>query len=172
MTKSTHPQVLKLRGRSLPEQLIGLGIITFISLSFAVLNTFLMDIGNSWYATLRCASWSLSTEVHTVCSTAAYLALAFSFWSIWRLYSLRKLHLELSLFLAAFFFGGLWSVSLYVIHEPLLALVAILLWMSEIIGLTALFWRKEKSAGYFGLVTLCWTLYLLSTTIMLCITNN
>ena len=135
------------------EQVVGLGIIAFGSLFFTYLNHLLIAAQNLPIA------------------LAIHASLAISFWLLWKVESLRRLKLELCLFLTVFVFEASWFLSFYLLHQQLLALGFILMWMTNLLLLTALFWKKDKMAGLTLSIVLIWTFYLLSTNIMLCITN-
>lgn len=127
--------------RTLPEQLVGLGIYLSLSLGLNAL-PFL-------YA----------------------LCLGLGIWLLWRKYSLRVLKLELSLFLAQFALQWAWSLSLSLLHEPLLALFALILLFCNTLVAMLLFWQKEKFAGILYALPLLWVSYLTFMNMMSCISN-
>lgn len=138
--------------RTRPEQFVGLGIYLIISLGFALIS-------------------SLATEFSLILGSLYFLCISFSMWSLWRLYSLRLLKLELSLFLAQFLFLMAWSVSFFILHEMLLALVALLLLWCNTLVATLLFWKKERLSGGLLIFPLFWIFYLVGLNMVKCISN-
>ena len=157
--------------RSLSEQLAGLGIIGLSCLAFAFFGGYLFQLHSDWYSTLHHAPWSIPTSWYSPLITIVHFCLALSFWTLWRRHSLRTLTIEFSLFLGLFFLESTWTLSLFSIQQTLLSLIALLLWMVDAMVLTALFWKKEKTAGQFLLPFLFWLFYLVSVNMVLCITN-
>ncbi len=153
----THSPVLSLiwgrflrqSHRTLPEQLVGLGIYLSICLGFELFS-------------------KLTT--HFV-GTAYFLSLGLSMWALWRRYSLRTLKLELSVFLAQFLFQMTWSVSHFALQQELLALVALLLLWSNTLLATLLFRKKEPLSGWLLLFPLIWIFYLAGLNMVTCISN-
>jgi translocator protein len=164
-------QFLKPSHRTFAEQTVGLGIIALGSFLFAVLEMTFFTGGSQWLASLKTPSWAFSGSCNLPVLAAVHASLALSFWTLWRCYSLRALKLELSLFLSMFVLESIWGLSLFKGHETLLALLALLLWMSTDVILAVLFWKKEKVAGAFFFLPLIWTFYLISTNMVLCIAN-
>lgn len=157
--------------RTLSEQIVGFGIIAIGSVSFFLLNRFLFAMGSGWFAAKHQAPWTLPSTWNMPVLACVHIAIAVSFWYLWRVHSMKHLKLELYLVLSCLFMETVWSTILYVLHEPLPALVALILWMSAGHILTALFWKREKLAGCFFFLSLVWIFYSLSTNIVLCITN-
>jgi tryptophan-rich sensory protein len=163
-SEKTLPRVrLSLSHRTAAEQSVGLGIIAFGSMLFAYLNQQLYKSGNAhpWIT----ASWNLPVMI------AIHTCVAIAFWLLWRSTSLRKMKPELYLYLTSFAFESAWTYSLYKLHLQLLALGPILLWMTNLLVITGLFWKKDRAAGSSLILALAWTFYLMSINIMLCITN-
>ena len=172
MDQSTLTRLFqKTSHRTLAEQCVGFGIIASASFLFAFLLMTFFTEGALWLATLINPFWTLSNTYAYFVLVLVHASLTFSFWILWRSFSLRKLKLELSLFLSAFILESIWGLSLFKGHETLLALFALLLWMSAQVILTALFWKKEKAAGILLFLPLLWTFYLISTNMALCIAN-
>src|SRR5579862_2608186 len=122
-------EAIFLRGlRSPSEQLAGLGIIAIASLLFTAFNI--------W---LHAGSWPIQWLNHG--------CLTLSFWSLWRFESMRKLRVEFILFLSLFLFEILWSLTLF--QEPILALILVILWISDAILVSLLFWKKNKLSATF-----------------------
>lgn len=140
---------LKPSHRTRPEQLVGLGIYLAVCIGFQLI-------------------CRLDT---TLIGTLYSVSLGFSMWCLWRRYSLRVLKLELSLFLAQFLFQVTWSVSFFILHQTLLALVALLLLWSNTLVATLLFWKKENISGWLLLFPLLWIFYLGGVSMVTCILN-
>lgn len=140
---SRQELLLPLSHRTRPEQFVGLGI--YLSICLGLTPSFL----GIFYA----------------------LSIALSMWTLWRRYSLRTLKLELSLFLSQFLFQTAWSISTFLLHQTLLALVALLLlWCSTLLA-TLLFWKKERFSGMLLLFPLIWVFYLAGMNMITCISN-
>src|SRR3989344_6279821 len=157
--------------RSLSEQLAGFGIIGLSCLAFAFLGGYLFQLREQWYLALHHAPWSIPVSWHSPLETLVHLSLTLSFWTLWRRHSLRTLKLELSLFLGLFLLESTWTLSLFGIQQTLLAIIALLLWMVDAMALSALCWKKEKTAGQLLLPVLLWLFYLVSVNMVLCIAN-
>ena len=164
-------QFLKSSHRTKPEQSVGLGIIALGSFLFALLLMTFFTEGGPWISSLKNPFWKFSDSYNFPALASVHASLAFSFWILWRSFSLRALKVELSLFLSAFILESVWGLSLFKGQETLLALFALLLWMSAEVILSALFWKKEKVAGLLFFLPLIWTFYLISTNMALCIAN-
>lgn len=134
--------------RTLPEQLVGLGIYLAIGSGLSALS-----------------------GLFTSSSFIYGLFLSLGMWSLWRKFSLRVLKLELSLFLAQFVLQFAWSASLFLAHQSLLALVALLLLSCNTLVATLLFWQKQRYAGFFYLFPLLWVSYLTCMNMISCISN-
>ncbi len=172
MNQSTFSRQLpNLSRRTFAEQTVGLGIIALGSFLFAALEMTFFTEESQWLASMKTASWAFSDSYNLLALGAVHGSLALSFWTLWRSVSLRSLKLELSLFLSMFVLESIWGLSLFKGHETLLALLALLLWMSLDVILAVLFWKKEKIAGAFFFFPLIWTFYLISTNMVLCIAN-
>jgi len=162
---------LKPSHRTRAEQSVGFGIIAVASFLFAFLLITFFNEESLWVASLKTPFWRFSNSYSFSALSFVHVSLAFSFWTLWRIFSLRTLKVELSLFLTAFILQSVWALSLFKGKETLLALFALLLSMSAQILLTALFWKKEKIAGALFCFSLIWTFYLISTNMVLCIAN-
>lgn len=144
---------LKPSHRSLPEQIVGLGIFFAISFGLGFLQFAWMHPSNG-------PIW------------ATYLTLlSLSSWSLWRRYSLRTLKLEISLFCSQFLFQLGWSVSFFVLHQTLLSLVSLLLLLCTTLLTALLFWKKERIAGQLLLLPFIWIFYLMCLNMVICISN-
>ena len=135
--------------RTRPEQLVGLGIYLLICLGFEV----------------------ISGLTKNVLGTLYFLSLAIGMWALWRKYSLRIIKLELSVFLAQFFFQMSWSISFFVLEQSLLALVALLLLWSNTLLAALLFWKRDRFSGLFFLFPLIWIFYLVGLNMVTCMSN-
>ncbi len=132
--------------RTGPEQLVGLGIYLAISLAF-----------------------ELGTQITThFWGTLYFFFMALSMWILWRSHSLRLLKLELSLYLSQFFFQTAWSVSYFLLDEPLLSLVSLLLLATSTLLSGLLFWKKEPLSGALLLFPFLWTFYLAGVYMITC----
>lgn len=135
--------------RTRPEQIVGLGIYLLICLGFQIIS-------------------GLTTNF---LGTLYFLSLGFGMWTLWRRYSLRVIKLELSVFLAQFFFQIAWSVSFFAIEQSLLALVALLLlWFNTLLA-SLLFWKKERFSGLLFLFPLIWIFYLVGLNMVTCMST-
>ncbi|OGN55338.1 MAG: hypothetical protein A3D96_03565 [Chlamydiae bacterium RIFCSPHIGHO2_12_FULL_44_59] len=124
--------------RTLGEQLVGFSIYLTLSLSIGLL----FPLASSFYDLL------------------ASMVLGLSMWSLWRVYSLKRLKVELSIFFAQFSLQVIWNMSNHVFAQELLALVSLLLLWSNMIMVTLLFWKKQKLSGVLLLYPIFWIFYL------------
>ncbi len=132
--------------RTRPEQLVGLGIYLLISLAF-----------------------ELGTQVTAhFWGTLYFVFIALSMWTLWRTHSLRVLKLELSLYLSQYFFQSLWAISYFILDEPLLSLVSLLLLSSSTLLAGLLFWKKEPISAAFLLFPFLWSFYLAGVYMVTC----
>lgn len=141
LEKSSH--------RTLPEQLVGLGIYLSLCFGFELISGLTKNFLGTLY----------------------FIALALGMWTLWRRYSLRVLKLELSVFLSQFLFQVMWSVSFFILHQSLLALVALLLLWCNTLLAALLFWKKERFSGLLFLFPLLWTFYLVGQNMVSCIST-
>lgn len=146
-------RIIRSSHRTLPEQSVGLGIYLLLCLGAAFLGGFQAS--------------PAEMGLHIVYS----LSLAFSMWTLWRRYSLRVLKLELSVFLAQFFFQAFWSISHLFLRSTLLSLVALLLLWSTTLLAALLFWKKERLSGALLFFPVLWIFYLIGLNMLICISN-
>jgi len=139
-------KLLRKSHRTLPEQIVGLGIYLLISIAFQ----FLCPISANAYGFLYGS------------------LLGASMWALWRVYSLRVLKLELSIFLAQFFFQTFLYVSSFALEQDLLALVALLMLWSNAMLAILLFWKKEKLSGLLLVFPVAWIFYLTCLSMLAC----
>lgn len=132
----------RLKSRTRPEQVVGLGIYLLVSFGFMLISGL-----NNQYLSIPYA-----------------LLLSLGMWSLWRKFSLRILKLELSVFLAQFFFQLGWRLE-----TALLVLVSSLLLTTITLLATLLFWKKERAAGLLYLFPLLWVFYLACRNMFECI---
>jgi tryptophan-rich sensory protein len=126
--------------RTGPEQFVGLSIYLLIALAFQFFSHL-----NTFY----------------------FLSLAMSMWTLWRLYSLRVLKLEFSLFVVQLTLG----LSFFSTQQKLFALVALLLLWCNTLLTGLLFWKKERLSGALLLFPLIWIFYLAGLNMIACISN-
>lgn len=139
-------KVLKKSHRTKPEQLVGLGIYAILCFGLEAL-------------------FSLSSNVFGIFYAATF---ALSMWTLWRVYSLRVLKLELSVFLAQFAIQILWSLT----HDQIfLSLVMLLLLWCNTLLATMLFWKKEKLSGVLLLYPIVWIFYLVGLNMITCMST-
>lgn len=146
MITSNSIQLWKNSHRSLIEQFVGASIIGLFSIAFGIFET--------WFFPQE------FTSINFLIFTLLHAMVAASFWTVWRSHSLRNLKIELSLFFCFIFFKTLWSLSYYFLQEPLLSLIALILWLSNGLILFALFRKKEKTSGWFLIFPLFCIFYL------------
>jgi tryptophan-rich sensory protein len=165
------PIKLRASNRSLGEQFLGLAIISIVCLLPVLVSSFLFSIKQEWYQTLRHAPWEIPLSWHPALFSVVHGFISLSFWTLWRSHSLRNIRPELSLFIGFLLLESIWGLSLLGMQEKLLALMVLLLWMSQTICCAALYWKKEKAAGLLLIPTLGWIFYLVSANMVLCIIN-
>jgi tryptophan-rich sensory protein len=124
--------------RTRPEQLLGLGIYLSVCLASEIISQLSMSFLGTLY----------------------FISIGVGMWSLWRKYSLRVLKLEFSVFLSQILFHMCWAVSYFVLAEPFLALVILLLLWCNTMLATLLFWKKERISGVLYLFPLIWIFYL------------
>src|SRR3990167_4152859 len=108
---------LKHSHRSFPEQITGASIIGLFSIAFGIFE--------AWFFPQE------FTSINFLSFTLLHAMVAASFWTLWRCHSLRNLKVELSLFFCFILFKTLWSLSYFLLQEPLLSLIALILWLSN-----------------------------------------
>jgi tryptophan-rich sensory protein len=135
--------------RTRPEQLVGLGIYLLICLAFEVIS-------------------GLTTNL---LGTLYFISIGAGMWALWRKYSLRVIKLELSVFLAQFFFQIAWSLSFFALEQSLLALVALLLLWCNTLLATLLFWKRERISGLLFLFPLIWIFCLVGLNMFTCMSK-
>jgi tryptophan-rich sensory protein len=142
--------------RTIPEQLVGLGIYLLASfLLFASLRFFPFP------------SAAISDLTYQILSFTHLLSWGVSMWLLWRAHSLRKSKLELSLFLAQFLFLISWCITCSTGAMLLAMAVLLLLWCNTLIA-AVLYWKKEKISGVFLVFPILWIFYLAVLNMLLC----
>lgn len=142
--------------RTRPEQIVGLGIFLLISFAFELLNGKLIYPEESAFGSL----W-----------TVYFSTASLSIWALWRRHSLRTLKLEASIFASQFLFQLGWSLSFYLLHQNLLALVALLLLWSNHLMAALLYWKKERISGQIAIIPFLWIFNVMGLNMIICISN-
>ncbi len=151
---------LKSSHRTLPEQLVGLGIWLSICL------------GLLWLGRLSTPFYQAFPQpIYQGLSSLYSLSLGLGMWLIWRANSLTVLRLELTVFLGQLLFQAFWSASFFGLHQMLLSLVSLLLLWSTHILACLLFWKREKLAGALLVFPAFWILYLVGLNMIICIST-
>lgn len=164
---------LKQSHRTFPEQLVGFGIFLLIHSAFELINGSLIvpSFQSTWFRSLIQAPWALADQSYILSWTAYSFTLSLSIWTLWRRYSLRVLKLEFSVFFSQILFQLAWSISFFVLQEPLLALMALLLlWCNNLLA-AVLFWKKERISGQLLLIPFIWIFYVMALNMIICISN-
>lgn len=156
--------------RTFGEQILGFFI--YLLVAFALFATeFTLSAKSLWILKLNHPPWVLSQW--TTSSIWAFYQgfIALSMWLLWRRHSLKKLKLELALYINQIVDQIFWIFSIFYFQEPLLALVfSLFLWFMQLIALP-LYWKKEKSAALSLAICHLWSLYILAVHMALCIRN-
>jgi tryptophan-rich sensory protein len=161
---------LKPSHRSWPEQLLGLGIYLVLSFGVDLLHRWLLtfSVESSWYQNLPQAPWAMADWPASTVGTFSLFSLSLSMWSLWRRHSLKKLKLELSLYLSIFILVSLWSFTFFGLRESLLGLVALLLSWCTLPLMAVLFWKKDRLSSGWLSIPFLWIFYLASLTMFIC----
>ncbi len=109
-----------------------------------------------WYAQLRKPSWNPPGWIFGPVWTALYAMMAIAAWMVWRRGRFAGRRLALSLFLMQLLFNALWSPLFFGLHNPLMALLDIvLLWLALLATMIA-FWKVRPLAGALLVPYLVW----------------
>ncbi len=159
--------------RTWPEQVVGAFIFLLVSFTFEWLSGwFIYDAlqAESMHGIFS-SHWAFPFVVSRLAWRLYYFLSAFSMWNLWRRYSLKTLKLELAAFLVQFLLLIGWSLSFFVLHESLLALLSLLFFCSNVIFASLLFWQKERFSGQVIILTLFWIFYVVGVNMTICIST-
>ncbi len=111
---------------------------------------------SDWYASLQKPSWNPPGWVFGPVWSLLYTMMAVSVWQIWRRGGFTQHRWPLSVFIVQLIFNALWTPLFFGLHQPLWALIDIvLLWMA-IVATSVLFWRVHKLAAILLVPYLAW----------------
>ena len=109
-----------------------------------------------WYASLAKPDWNPPAWLFGPVWTVLYLANAFAAWRVW-----RRGHSEVAI--AVWFVhlipNALWSYFFFGLHRLDWALIDIILLNLAIVAVVALFYRRDKLAGWLLLPYLAWVMF-------------
>lgn len=111
---------------------------------------------DAWYASLAKPSWTPPDAVFAPVWTALYVLMGVAAWTIWRRAGFRGSPVGLPLFAAQLALNALWPYLFFGLHRPGLAYLEILILWAVILGVTAIFWRESRAAGFLMLPYLAW----------------
>ena len=164
---------LKPSHRTWPEQAVGASIFLLVSLCFQWLSSWLIQLSlqGEWIERDFFVSWAFSSITSQWGWIVCNILIAAAMWHLWRRHSLKRLKLELSLFLFQLVLQLGWAFTVY-FHESLLALMTLLFLCSNALLSTLLFWKKERLSGKTWVASVLWTFYAVGINMALCITNS
>lgn len=168
-----RPCFFKPSHRTRPEQVVGLSMFLLVSLATEALLRWILSFTfpGPWFLALDQAPWAMKNWPASSLWTGYHILLSLAMWTLWRRYSLRKLKLELSLFITQFALQTFWTLSFFLLQETLLALIALLLLLSNTLLSSLLFWKKERLSGQLLILPLVWIFYLMGINMVICISN-
>jgi len=109
-----------------------------------------------WYASLVKPAWTPPNAVFAPVWTVLYLLMAVAAWLVWREAGFSGATMPLALFIAQLLLNALWSYLFFGIHQPMLALIDIVVLWIAILATTAGFWTVKPAAGALLVPYLCW----------------
>lgn len=112
---------------------------------------------DTWYATLAKPALNPPSWVFAPVWTVLYACMAVAAWRVYE-YGERGPLRTFALFLYGvhLVLNALWSVVFFGFHDPYSALIVIALLLAHILGLTYLFFRLDRIAGYLFVPYLLW----------------
>lgn len=138
-------------------------LVLFLALCFGVAWTGAqVSPGNSsseWYEQLNKPDWNPPDWMFAPVWTLLYTFMAIAVWRIWRKLGFRNGKAELGVFFVQLLLNGLWPQIFFVVQDPGLAFVEIILLLIAIIVTTVLFFRTDNTAGWLMMPYMLWVAF-------------
>ena len=112
-----------------------------------------MATPDAWFATLQKPSFNPPGWIFGPAWTLLYILMAIA---AWRVYRMDGPGLAMGLWLVQLIVNAAWSPLFFGMHRPDLALLDIIVLDILVIATTAVFWRKDRVAGWLMLPYLGW----------------
>ena len=139
------------------KQIIQLTICIAIPLVIGSLEGFFTIEGvRTWYATQNKPSFNPPNWLFAPAWTLLYILMGISLYWIWSSPKTEQRTQALYIFSIQLFLNFAWSFLFFTLHNPLLALIDIVLLIFAIIAMIVTFKKIKPVAGYLQIPYLCW----------------
>ena len=138
-----------------------LGLFVWIAVAFApALTAVFVDTG-PWYDSLRRPAWTPPSWVFAPVWTLLYLLMGIAAWRVWLRHGFGHpdARLALLLFLVHLVFNAAWTWLFFGRHLLAAAAIEIVILWAMIVALVALFWKRDRMAGWLLIPYLLWVTY-------------
>ena len=133
-----------------------IGLIGWLSLTFAAAWLGARHMPGEWYASLAKPSWNPPNAIFGPVWTMLYVLMAVAAWFVWRQAGFSGAGLALGLFIVQLVLNALWSYLFFGLHRPDLAFFDIVILWTMIVVVALLFWRACPVSGALLLPYLAW----------------
>ena len=122
-----------------------------------------------WYSEILLPSFNPPSWVFAPVWTTLYLLMSIAAWNIWTINKKLKI---LKIYFIHIFFNSLWSVLFFGFHQPLLALINLIIILFFIIYLMKAYFSISKISFYLMVPYIIWSSYALILNVSIVIMNN
>ena len=154
--------MIESRANSVTPLQQGVGLIVWVLVTFAAAALGGYATSSSvggWYHDLVKPAWTPPDWVFGPVWTVLYIMMAIAVWLVWRQGGVTTARWSLTLFITQLALNVLWSVILFGLQWPWLAMVEIVvLWLVLRLTLVA-FWRRSRVAGLMLWPYLTWVTF-------------
>lgn len=112
-----------------------------------------------WHAALSKPDWNPPSQLFAPVWTTLYLLIAIAGWRVWCARPSAWTRSALALWGLQLLFNGLWSWLFFGLHQPLWALVDIVLLLVSIAGFIAVCFRHDRAAAWLFAPYLLWVAF-------------
>ena len=133
-----------------------IGLAGWLLVSFAAAWIGSRYMPGEWYASLAKPAWNPPSAVFAPVWTVLYVLMGVAAWLVWKRAGFRGAGVALTLFIVQLVLNALWSYLFFGLHHISAAFVDIVVLWAAILAVTALFWRKVRTAGILMLPYLAW----------------
>jgi benzodiazapine receptor len=133
-----------------------LGGLVWLGLTFAAAWIGTRFLPDAWFQRLNKPPWNPPNWLFAPVWTMLYVLMAVAAWLVWRRYGLGGALIPLSIFVLQLALNSAWTWLFFGRHQPLAALVDIVLLWVVILVLLTMFWRLEPLAGVMMIPYLAW----------------
>ena len=136
-----------------------LGAIGWLLLTFGAAWVGSRFLPDEWYQNLKKPRWNPPNKIFAPVWTLLYLLMAAAAWLIWKNYDFSTAIFPLVLFIVQLFLNAAWTWIFFKLHRPGMALADILILLTVILAMLAIFRVFDPLAGALLLPYTAWVIF-------------